>query len=330
MPVDEDSSSIEPAPTVPDVDWSQMCELALKAELSQPRPMDAHMTTPVTIEQISTSEYMPQTCTVADPWPEEDMVTHEYIPPGSTGVSEALAAAVNGQLCESLIPLDASIRAPSRAHVVTEEAWEATSIQLSQALNNSYRQHDRGAVISSFLDKYEADAISSYDPYTYQKNELGIVDPFVLDTEASPRSEYSVVVRDLNSMAVGSAAPVVRGAPATTVVVYGIPVSDAAVAKLTKKVLTISFAMAVLILIGFVFNWLASTISDHGIKAGSAASNVLNLVVGWSVPACGYFGARNKSRALLMCFWGWSLCWALYAGHVRACARALQTFVYYF
>lgn len=41
---------------------------------------------------------------------------------------------------------------------------------------------------------------------------------------------------------------------------------------------------------------------------------LINIMLGLMVPACGYFGAKNRNRSLLSCFYGWSMAQACCGG----------------
>jgi len=78
------------------------------------------------------------------------------------------------------------------------------------------------------------------------------------------------------------------------VVVFGIEVQDPALVKKIKAVVIVS-ALLALWNIGYAAFWV--------IAAGAVVSGVGTILCAFCVPACGYFGAKNKNKELLCAFW---------------------------
>jgi hypothetical protein len=105
-------------------------------------------------------------------------------------------------------------------------------------------------------------------------------------------------------------APVMAG-PATSqtvvnhglaTVVYGVSIEDPAVAAKVKRVMTIAVAC---LSMGVIYNL------GQLVNGAPVMSALIGLAFVWMIPACGYFGAKQKDKNLLCCFWGCNLCNAI-------------------
>lgn len=83
---------------------------------------------------------------------------------------------------------------------------------------------------------------------------------------------------------------------------HSIPIEDPQAAVLTKKVLDVAAAMASLSVLGIVLRW-----ASYG-SCYSAALPLVSVALALVVPACGYIGARDRRRDLLMWFVGCNAC----------------------
>lgn len=82
-------------------------------------------------------------------------------------------------------------------------------------------------------------------------------------------------------------------------VVFGIAVDDPASAGLVRRVMTVASVMATVTLINIIIS-----LADGGI---------LNVLVGMcilAIPACGYYGAKQRNHNLLQWFWMCNACCA--------------------
>lgn len=84
-------------------------------------------------------------------------------------------------------------------------------------------------------------------------------------------------------------------------VIYGIVVEDPRSAVLVRKVLRLSTIAAVLVIIGVAIN--TAVMSQLG-QNTKVAAPYLQIGLGLLVPACGYYGAKQRRRDLLKWFWG--------------------------
>ena len=83
-------------------------------------------------------------------------------------------------------------------------------------------------------------------------------------------------------------------------IVYGIPMErDSGAAILVSRVVTISVVMAVLVIINCGLSF--AGFSGEGSAGQGDYSVALNLIIALAIPACGYFGAKNRDARLL--FW---------------------------
>jgi len=80
-------------------------------------------------------------------------------------------------------------------------------------------------------------------------------------------------------------------------IVMGVVVDDPATGLLVRRVLRISMVMGALALISALM----------GLASGSTLNVVAQLLV-LAIPACGYYGARNRSKDLLQWFWMSNAC----------------------
>lgn len=78
-------------------------------------------------------------------------------------------------------------------------------------------------------------------------------------------------------------------------VVYGIPIQNDATAKLTRRVLNVSIAMALIALATFI------------VDIATGRYTGIGFLIAVGIPACGYFGAKRKDRGLLSWFWACNL-----------------------
>lgn len=84
--------------------------------------------------------------------------------------------------------------------------------------------------------------------------------------------------------------------PQNVTIFMGIPIEDPTLAPIIKRVMFLSAISAMLIII-------------DGIVSLAATGNVWFIFLGMFmllIPACGYCGAKNKSRDYMCCFCGWS------------------------
>jgi len=72
-------------------------------------------------------------------------------------------------------------------------------------------------------------------------------------------------------------------------VVYGMVIEDVAAAKLARKVINIS---VLVVLVQFCWFLLRDN-----------STNVASFMMTLAVPACGYYGAKNRNRALIQWYW---------------------------
>eukprot|EP01043_Picozoa_sp_COSAG02_P008548 COSAG02_NODE_275_length_26232_cov_85.210424_13_plen_339_part_00 len=82
-----------------------------------------------------------------------------------------------------------------------------------------------------------------------------------------------------------------------SVLVYGIPLQDPEAAKKVNRVIVFSAITA------------ACSVLYYGLMFAETGSTqtIAQLLLALLVPACGYFGAKNKSQGLLCAFWGCNL-----------------------
>ena len=86
-------------------------------------------------------------------------------------------------------------------------------------------------------------------------------------------------------------------------VVYGINIPDPGAARLTRKVLWIS-----VVLMFFVVGISCYFTVGNPMVSGFSSTFFVNIGFGLLIPLCGYFGARDKNKTLLTCFWCCNLC----------------------
>ncbi|EER06649.1 hypothetical protein Pmar_PMAR024214, partial [Perkinsus marinus ATCC 50983] len=87
--------------------------------------------------------------------------------------------------------------------------------------------------------------------------------------------------------------------------IYGLNVSGPEMAMLVKKVISLSIATAVVVIITTILG----DVLFHYVSSGTFFS----VVVGLLVPACGYYGAKNNDRNLIGMFCACGLCGAIWA-----------------
>jgi hypothetical protein len=92
-------------------------------------------------------------------------------------------------------------------------------------------------------------------------------------------------------------------------VIYGIVVEDPRSAVLVRKVIRLSTIAAVLVIVGNVINTM-SPINQLQPKRNDY-SGFVQIGLGLLVPACGYYGAKQRRRDLLKWFWGCNACQAV-------------------
>jgi len=86
-----------------------------------------------------------------------------------------------------------------------------------------------------------------------------------------------------------------------------------AVAPLIRKVIRLSFVAGILVVAQHVAQYEVAK-SEHWRQNGhsnTTSTLVINIMIGLMVPACGYYGAKNRNRSLLSCFYGLSLAQAM-------------------
>lgn len=95
--------------------------------------------------------------------------------------------------------------------------------------------------------------------------------------------------------------------------VFGFPVEDDEIAPVVRKVLQLSFAAGILVVVSQIAKYetrKAENFQQNG-RDDDVGSLIMNIMIGLMVPACGYFGAKDRNRSLLSCFYGWSICQAI-------------------
>ncbi|KAF4661463.1 hypothetical protein FOL47_006674 [Perkinsus chesapeaki] len=95
------------------------------------------------------------------------------------------------------------------------------------------------------------------------------------------------------------------GYPPNSILVYGLNVGGPEIAGLVRKVISLSIATAVVVVITTILG----DIIFHYVSSGTFFS----VVVGLLVPACGYYGAKNNDRTLIGMFCACGLCGAIWA-----------------
>lgn len=85
--------------------------------------------------------------------------------------------------------------------------------------------------------------------------------------------------------------------PLQVVAVYGIPIEDPETAALTRKVLQISGLMAIFRILAVIFSF-----SYYG--GTYVYAPLSGIAFSLLIPACGYYGARDRRRDLLQWFVG--------------------------
>jgi len=83
-------------------------------------------------------------------------------------------------------------------------------------------------------------------------------------------------------------------------VVYGLPINDARLAQLTKRVLTMALLSAVLVILGKVVGLILGGHTDMPTLLMTLATAGLALLV----PCCGYYGAKNSDQNFTCLFCG--------------------------
>lgn len=98
-------------------------------------------------------------------------------------------------------------------------------------------------------------------------------------------------------------------------VVYGIVVEDPQSASLVKKVLTLSVMTAVLVVATGIIQATGNTPTmpgqDNAFAENKSYMVLVSIALGLLIPACGYFGAKNRNKNLLGWFWGCNCCTAV-------------------
>ena len=95
-------------------------------------------------------------------------------------------------------------------------------------------------------------------------------------------------------------------------VIYGIVVEDPRSAVLVRKVIRLSTIAAVLVIVNAI---ISMTSPIHQLQP-NRNDNINNTIIfqiglGLLVPACGYYGAKQRRRDLLKWFWGCNACQAV-------------------
>lgn len=100
-------------------------------------------------------------------------------------------------------------------------------------------------------------------------------------------------------------------------VVYGIVVEDPHSASLVKKVLTLSGFTALLVILSGIVNATITAVPTAGQNSqfaeNKAYTTIGSVALGLLIPACGYFGAKNRNKNLLGWFWGCNCCAAVFS-----------------
>ena len=95
-------------------------------------------------------------------------------------------------------------------------------------------------------------------------------------------------------------------------VVYGIVVEDPHSASLVKKVMAMSVITAVLVVVGGIIQATGNTPTmpgqDNAFAENKSYMALGSIALGLLMPACGYFGAKNRNKNLLGWFWGCNCC----------------------
>lgn len=86
----------------------------------------------------------------------------------------------------------------------------------------------------------------------------------------------------------------------TATIVYGITIDDPYAAALTRRVLTVSVIMALLVVGVQIYN--LASLANYSFA--SVVAPFISMLFGMCVPFCGYVGAKRKDRNLLCCFCG--------------------------
>jgi hypothetical protein len=82
-------------------------------------------------------------------------------------------------------------------------------------------------------------------------------------------------------------------------VVYGIRVEDPRAAILVKRVLNISILSGLLVICSNIYTYSNDTFSqDNTNKQQQLASSIVGILIALLVPACGYFGAKQRDKGL--------------------------------
>ncbi|KAF4680808.1 hypothetical protein FOZ60_012967 [Perkinsus olseni] len=100
-------------------------------------------------------------------------------------------------------------------------------------------------------------------------------------------------------------ANVEQGYPSNSILVYGLNVGGPEIAMLVRKVISLSIATAVVVVITTILG----DVFFHYVSSGTFFS----IVIGLLVPACGYYGAKNNDRSLIGMFCACGLCGAIWA-----------------
>ena len=101
--------------------------------------------------------------------------------------------------------------------------------------------------------------------------------------------------------------PIMVGQPVA--MVYGIPMQDSDTAKKVQRVIVCAGITALCAVIYYTFLFVES----------GAPVIIVNLGVALLIPACGYFGAKNKNKGLLCAFWGCNFLTCLCFGCLAIC-----------
>jgi len=91
-------------------------------------------------------------------------------------------------------------------------------------------------------------------------------------------------------------------------------VDDREQAPKIKKVLCISIISAILVVVTNISKFNIRQSEEYTQEEDTYSALFMNIAWGLTVPACGYFGAKNRNRGLMSCFYGWSMALALCAG----------------
>jgi len=101
------------------------------------------------------------------------------------------------------------------------------------------------------------------------------------------------------------------------VYVFGFPVEhmeDDSVVPLMRNVLRISIAAGLLVIVSHGAKYEVNQAEGFNTSGQTIPSLLINIMLGLAVPACGYFGAKNRNRGVLSCFQGWSMASACWGG----------------